>query len=393
MVLRLFLPLPKLYFFCLSINRLRGISKLMNISIAFIRIFFIFMCILFLTTYTTAALPGGFNFANAVIGFSSGLAFGFALIGIDLLLKRYNLRAFNIALLGLFLGYLMGEAVLLIFNTVLNISTLPISLETATLIKTTIFLLCAYLGMIMTARAAEELHISIPFIKFKATGQKKKDVLVDWSILLDARITELAASGLLDDNLIMPRFMLKELYTMAESPDESIKGKAKRCLEVFKKLEALPTLELRHCETDFPEIKDPIAKLVQLARLLDANIITADIARVQPAATEGIRIINIHMISNAWKPMTGEALNIKIQRYGKEPRQGVGYLEDGTMVVVNGGAEFIGETIKAQVLSVKHTSSGRMIFCNAADETLCMEQEMSHSMSEMENAHKNYFAV
>lgn len=365
----------------------------MNISIAFIRIFFISICVLFLTTYTTATFPGGFNFANIVIGFSLGLAFGFALIGADLLLKRYNLRAFNIALLGLLFGSLMGEAVLLIFDTVLNISSLPLSLETMTLIKTAIFLFCAYLGMIMTARAAEELHVSIPFIKFKAISQKKKDVLVDWSILLDARITELASSGLLDDILIMPRFMLKELYAMAESTDETIKAKAKRCLEVFKKLESLPTLELRYSETDFPDTKDPVAKLVQLARLLDANIITADIARVQPAASEGIRIINIHMISNAWKPMTGEALNIKIQRYGKEPRQGVGYLDDGTMVVVNGGAEYIGETIKAQVLSVKHTSSGRMIFCNAADDSLLMDQDMGQSMNEMENAHKNYFAL
>lgn len=355
------------------------------------------MCVLFLTTFATATFPGGFNFANVVIGFSSGLAFGFALIGADLLLKHYNLRAFNIAILGLFFGYLMGEALLLIFNTVLNISSLPLSLETMTLIKTGIFLLCAYIGMIMTARAAEELHVSIPFIKFKATSQKKKDILVDWSILLDARIAELASSGLLDDNLIMPRFMLNELYAMADSPDEAIKAKAKRCLDVFKKLEALPTLELRYSETDFPDIKDPIAKLVQLARVLDANIITADIARVQPASSEGIRIINIHMISNAWKPMTGESLNIKIQRYGKEPRQGVGYLDDGTMVVVNGGAEYIGETIKAQVLSVKHTTSGRMIFCNAADDSMLMDQEMGQSigqsMNELENAHKNYFAL
>lgn len=365
----------------------------MNISLTFIRIFFISLSILFLTTYTTATFSGGFNFANTIIGFSLGLAFGFALIGADLLLKRFNLRAFNVALLGLFLGYLMGEAILLILNSVLSMSSLPFSTENAALFRTVIFLFCAYLGMNMTVRASEELHLSIPFFNIKSSGQKKKEILVDWSILLDARITELASSGLLDDQLIMPQFMLKELYTMAESGDEAIKTKAKRCLEVFKKLESLPTLSLRHNEIEFPEIKDPIAKLVQLAQMLDANIITADIARLQPAIAEGIRVINIHMISNAWKPMTGEPLNIKIQRYGKEPRQGVGYLEDGTMVVVNGGAEYIGETIKAQVLSVKHTSSGRMIFCNAAEDSLMTDQELSHSMNELENAHKNYFAL
>src|ERR1044072_7233269 len=110
---------------------------------------------------------------------------------------------------------------------------------------------------------------------------------------------------------------------------------------------------------------------------MNTNIITSDINRIQQASIEGVRIINIHLLSNALKPLTqaGEFINIKIQRYGKEPRQGVGYLDDGTMVVVNGGAEFIGETIKAQVLSVKHTSSGRMIFCNAAEEGSLLSDE------------------
>jgi uncharacterized protein YacL len=104
------------------------------------------------------------------------------------------------------------------------------------------------------------------------------------------------------------------------------------------------------------------------------------------------------MLSNALKPITGETLNIKIQRYGKEPRQGVGYLEDGTMVVVNGGAEFIGDTIKAHVLSVKHTASGRMIFCNANEDLSLLDptlNSISHAQlaSDMENAHKNYFSL
>jgi uncharacterized protein YacL len=104
--------------------------------------------------------------------------------------------------------------------------------------------------------------------------------------------------------------------------------------------------------------------------MIDADLLTADISRIEQASIEGVRIINIHTLSNALKPLThsGETLTIKVQRYGKEPRQGVGYLEDGTMVVINGGADFIGETIKTHVLSVKHTSSGRMIFCNALED-------------------------
>src|SRR3989338_9826200 len=132
----------------------------------------------------------------------------------------------------------------------------------------------------------------------------------------------------------------------------------------------MPDLHMRSNDTDFPETKDIMGKLIRLARLFDANILTADISRIQMANIEGVRIINLHNLSNALKPLmqAGEHIKIKIQRYGKEPRQGVGYLDDGTMVVVNGGGQYIRQTIDAQVLSVKHTTSGRVIFCNAADE-------------------------
>jgi len=367
----------------------------MNISLSFIRYFFILMCILFLTTYTTTTSPNGFNAYNVIGGILAGCAFGFVLICTDYFLKRFNLRSFNVAMLGLFFGYLMGEALILIFNTVLNVSTLPISHETATLLRIGVFLFAAYTGMVMTARASEELYISIPFIKFKPTSHKKRDILIDSSTLADSRIIDLASSGLLDHHLIIPRFFLKELYHMLEVGDESEKSKARKSLDVFKKLENIQTLDLRYADTDFPEVKDSMSKLVRLARLLDANIITADMSRVQQSSIESIRIININMLANALKPISqaGEHINIKIQRYGKEPRQGVGYLEDGTMVVVNGGAEHIGETIKAQVLSVKHTSSGRMIFCNATDETLLSEMESAETVASLDNAHKTYFAV
>jgi len=367
----------------------------MNISLSFIRSFFLLMCILFLTTYVTTTSEDGATITNILIGIGAGIAFGFILIGTDYFFKRFNLRSFNIAMLGLFIGYLMGEALLLIFNTVLNVSTLPIHPETTNLIRIAIFLFAVYLGMVMTARASEELHVSIPFIKFKPTSHKKKDILIDVSILLDSRIIDLASSGLLDHHLVLPRFTLKELYAMSESGDESAKAKSRRCLDVFKKLENIPTLELRYSDTDFPEVKEPMSKLIRLARLLEANIITADISRIQQSTIEGIRIININTLANALKPITqsGESINIKIQRYGKEARQGVGYLDDGTMVVVNGGAEYIGDIIKAQVLSVKHTTSGRMIFCNATDETLLSEQESAQSVLNLDNALKNYFVV
>ncbi len=141
-------------------------------------------------------------------------------------------------------------------------------------------------------------------------------------------------------------------------------------MDLIKKLEDVEHLYIKFSDTDFPEVKDPQGKLIRLARLVDANIFSADISKIQMSSIEGIKVINLHSLSNALKPLmqTGEYVKIKIQRYGKEPKQGIGYLEDGTMVVVNGGGKYLGETIDAQVLSVKHTSSGRMVFCNACDE-------------------------
>ncbi len=343
----------------------------MNIALAFTRLFFFILSIFFITTYMISG-PSGFTLENLLIGAGLGSLLGLLLFGFDILFKRFNLRSFNIAIVGLFIGYLMGEALVLMLSAVLDISSASIHLDARSLevIKIALFLFGTYLGTLMTLRASDELYVSIPFVKFTPIAQKKKDLIIDASVLADARIIDLAASGMIDHHLVLPRFLLKELYAQAEVSDELTRNKAKRSLEVVKKLEQLPGLEMRFNDTDFPEVSDPMNKLIRLARLLDGNILTADISRVQISAIEGVRIINIHALSNALKPLmqAGEKIKIKIQRYGKEPRQGVGYLEDGTMVVVNGGGAFIGDTIDALVLSVKHTTSGRMIFCNALDE-------------------------
>jgi uncharacterized protein YacL len=328
---------------------------------------------------------------GVLMGAIGGLLFSLFVLAVEKAFEKANFKSFNIATLGIFCGFLMGEAIMLVFNS----SALHMPPEISAFFRIGTFLFAIYFGMTLAIKAAEQISISFPFLSKGSKGQKKKDLVLDCSILLDSRIIDLASSGLLDNHLIVPRFAVKELQLQAETGDDTNKAKARRALEVLKKLEAMPALEMQFNETDFSDLKDQMAKLLKLARTVDANVITSDINRIQQASVEGVKIINIHMLSNALKPITqaGESINIKIQRYGKEARQGVGYLDDGTMVVVNGGAEFIGETIRAQVLSVKHTSSGRMIFCNAMDESLMTEQEIEQSVADMENSHKNYFAL
>ena len=338
-----------------------------NISLTLTQLFFTLISIFFSVNFTINYFDGGTNWVNIALGVLGGALLSGILYGLGLVLKRLSLRTFNTAVLGLFFGYQMAEAILLSSNAILGYDLASSNFMP---LRFFIFLISTYLGLIMTLQASEEIRVSIPFFDFKLMGNKKKDILVDISILSDSRIIDLASTGLLDHHLIIPRFAIRDLYTQAESSDEIIKTKARRSLDLIKKLENLPFLDLKYIDTDFSEIKDPMAKLIRLARFMDTHIITSDLNRIQQSSVEGVRIINIHMLSNALKPVTqaGEVINIKIQRYGKEARQGVGYLEDGTMVVVNGGAEFIGETIKAYVLSVKHTSSGRMVFCNASEE-------------------------
>lgn len=354
----------------------------MNISFSFIRLFFVALSASLMAAYLPTVLNGGFSLENTATGLVAGALFAMGIILLEKFLRHGNLRTFIVMSIGLFFGSLLGEGIYSLADT------LPIDKEYLGLAHIILLLTSSYAGMVIAGWTADEISLSIPYIHLKAAGQKKKDLVLDLSILSDPRIMDLANSGLVDNHLVLPRFLLKEIQTLGDDP------KAKRALESLKKLEALPSLGLRMVETDYSEIADLPGKLLKLARSLDANILSADINRVQQAEIQGIKIINIHLLSNALKPIThsGEQIEIKVQRFGKEPRQGVGYLEDGTMVVINGGADFIGQTIPCQVLSVKHTGSGRLIFCNAPDEDFVPTEEQQETFnSMMEPSPSQYF--
>jgi len=366
----------------------------MKLSATFIRNFFLLVSTLVVAAFTITALPEGGTPLNLAIGVVAGLGVGLLLVAGGRFVERFNLRVFNTAAIGLLFGYLMGAAINVLIDSAVTLAGSPGQPELWSMLNVIVLLASVYFSMLLTAKAAEEITISVPFVRFNPTVQKKRDILIDASVLADTRLLDLVGSGLFDNYLVLPRYILRDLQARVEAEGETGKSKARRALDIVKKLEALPNVGLRFSDTDLPEIKDPMLKLVRVARLLDANILTADINRIQQSEIEGVRVINIHSLANALKPVTqtGEFLEIKVQRYGKEPRQGVGYLEDGTMVVINGGAEYIGESIKARVLSVKHTTSGRMVFCNAAEEDL-EDHHASISAEEESPASRKYFSV
>lgn len=202
-------------------------------------------------------------------------------------------------------------------------------------------------------------------------GQVKKvpqtsDLFVDATALKDPRIIDLSASGLVDGALVIPQFVLEQIKIDTDS---------KEALSHLKKLEELPSLKLRYHKKDFSKELQPTKKMAQLVRAEKGRWLTSHSSRIESSESLNIRLIDIDSLANRLKPLRdeGETLEIKIQRPGKEEGQGVGYLEDGTMVVVNGGGDYIGCTIEADVLSTKHTMAGRIIFCNAGEKSRHLE--------------------
>lgn len=336
----------------------------------FVRSLFILISIFFITIFllnSEASSPRTTTFVTLIYGF---LITTFILF-FDRLLRRITFRLFNLTIVGLIFGYLMGFCLTLIFTTLLDISLFNINYNTLTLFKFSFFICSLYLGIILSYRYSEELCLSIPFIKLQPTINKNKGLILDSDVLADPRIIDLAATGLLDQRLILPRFVINEVQMECQSKDELEQQRAKRTLENIKKLETMGELNLIYKEDDFPKVKYSIDKTIHLARIIDADILTAtDYSKIQSTEREKFKIITLHALSKALKPLMqhGEYLTIKVQRLGKEEKQGVGYLEDGTMVVVNGGGDFIGGTIEARVLSVKHTQSGRLVFCNLIED-------------------------
>lgn len=205
--------------------------------------------------------------------------------------------------------------------------------------------------------------------------KKKKGLIagalvIDSSALLDPRLIDVAVSGLLDGRLLLPHTILKKLSHEAQSEDEMERLKGKKGLEHFRRLEALDHLELKITDEKTETRGSSYLEALSLAKSLDANLLISDPTLQDPAITESVKIINLQLIAPSFKhPIQGgEKLVVKVQRMGKEVGQGVGYLEDGTMVVINGASDLIGETLETIVLSVKHNTAGRMVFCNTKEE-------------------------
>ena len=226
----------------------------------------------------------------------------------------------------------------------------------AILLYIIISIFAAYLG----ARVGARMHfIPLAAAASAASGFPK---VIDTSVIVDGRIVEILESGFLEGPLILPRFILRELQTIADSTDVMRRTRGRRGLEVLKRLQELGLLEIS--ERDYDDVRAADAKLVRMAQDLGGKLLTTDYNLNRVAHVEGVQVLNINELANAVKPVVlpGEEMHVQIIRDGKEPHQGVGYLDDGTMIVVEHGRRLIGESVDVVVTSVLQTVAGRMIF-------------------------------
>ncbi|OFW31993.1 MAG: hypothetical protein A2074_08285 [Candidatus Aquicultor primus] len=235
------------------------------------------------------------------------------------------------------------------------------------------FVILGYLGVRISLKKREELQIFMraipsPLAKGQASSGSKLDLgtakLLDTSVIIDGRIADVAKTGFVEGVLNIPRFVLRELQMIADSEDSLKRNRGRRGLDILKTLQNIPTLHLEILERDYPDLADVDAKLVKLANDTGSPIVTNDYNLNKVADFQGVQVLNLNELANALKPVVlpGEEMYVGIIREGKEAGQGVGYLDDGTMVVVDGGKVHVGDEVEIMVTSVLQTPAGRMIF-------------------------------
>ena len=231
-----------------------------------------------------------------------------------------------------------------------------------------------YLGLIIGARAGYDPEGEVFFgssVPTGKTGHLPIPKLLDTSVIIDGRIADLCETGFIEGRFIIPQFILQELQHISDSSDSLKRARGRRGLDILNHIQKSADMEVTITEEDFPHVKEVDAKLVELAKKIQARIITNDLNLNKVAELQGVRVLNINDLSNAIKPVVlpGETIRVFVLKEGKEAGQGVAYLDDGTMVVVDNAKRCIGKNVDVVVTSVLQTSAGRMIFTRLKEES------------------------
>jgi uncharacterized protein YacL len=325
-----------------------------------LRVAFLILCVL--GTWSIGQLHDQWA-QHPIVAVLIGIAGGGAIIGVDKLLKGFSLRGLSAATFGLFIGwtisYFVGNSVLFSF----------IDQEPKLIAQIILYVVTAYLGMVIALRGSDEFNLVIPYVKFRRDDKPERLLVLDTNVIIDGRILEVCATGFLNAVFVIPRFVLHELQYIADAAEESRRARGLRGLEILKSLQKNPHVEVKVHEDDVAAIKEVDAKLVHLAKMLHAEIVTNDYNLNRIAELQRVKVLNLHELAKALKPVVlpGEKLSLKLVKEGREPDQAVAYLEDGTMIVVNHARRLVGHGVEVIVDSVLQTSAGRMAFADLAN--------------------------
>lgn len=325
-------------------------------SIYFVRIFF--LSISTFVGYQLGTLLEGFGPHWVWGGAGLGFFIAMAVVAFEMSMQNVSVRGLSAAVFGLFFGLLLAKLIAGAFIIVPLSEGLKLSLQ---VILTLIF---CYLGMVMAMRGRDEFNLIIPYVKFTRQNQKDDIILLDTSVIIDGRIADICQTKFIEGRFVVPKFVLREIQQIADSSDSLKRNRGRRGLDILNKIRKNTDVDVRISEEDFPDIPEVDAKLVKMAKVLDARIFTNDFNLNKIAELQEISVLNVNELANALKPVVlpGELMEVKLIKEGKEYNQGVAYLDDGTMVVVDNGRRLIGQTMKVMVTSVLQTTAGRMVF-------------------------------
>lgn len=233
-------------------------------------------------------------------------------------------------------------------------------------------LLLGYLGAAIALRKGEELEgISAKLFPRAATGRGGHKIL-DTSVIIDGRIADICETGFLEGTLVVPQFVLRELQQIADSSDSLRRNRGKRGFDVLQKIQRIPKVKVEIHDLDFPRVREVDRKLIECAKALGGKVVTNDYNLNRVAELSGVEVLNINELAGALKPVVlpGEVMNVHVLKEGKESGQGIAYLDDGTMVVVDHGKKYLGQSVDVTVTSVLQTTAGRMIFTRLKEEEM-----------------------
>jgi uncharacterized protein YacL len=292
---------------------------------------------------------------------------GFSVVALDLVIRGKQITTISAIYFGLLMGFLLGSLFWAALETLVQESFKNTYSELIQPARLLITLVCCYISISVLLQTKDEFRFVIPYVEFSKQIKGARPLVLDTSVIIDGRIADICDTRFIDTKLIVPRFVLQELQAVADSSDKLKRNRGRRGLDMLKRMQNNPKVELQVHEASLPELRDVPKvdeRLVIFARAVGARVVTNDYNLNKIAQLQGVEVINLNELANALKSVAlpGENMTVRIVKPGDQPGQGVGYLDDGTMVVVEQGRSMMGQEVPITVTSVLQTPAGRMIF-------------------------------